>query len=153
MAVLTEGCLEATESGMYTESEIVNEWIRAGVAKAARRSLFIVLKSRSNDAIPADVLETINAQTDVALLEDRIVTAAVLLAESHVCLHTWPEQRAVTVDVYVCNFGEDHSAKARGLMAALIQCHCRIWRSQKARLRSGRDPCISASPGRGRGER
>ena len=42
-----------------------------------------------------------------------------LLAESHLCVHTWPEQRAVTLDVYVCNFGGDHSAKAEALMAAL----------------------------------
>ena len=42
-----------------------------------------------------------------------------LLAESHVCVHTWPEQRAVTLDVYVCNFGGDHSAKALALMSAL----------------------------------
>lgn len=48
-------------------------------------------------------------------------TATVLLAESHVCLHTWPEQQAVTLDVYVCNFGGDHSAKAQSLMAALIE--------------------------------
>ena len=47
-------------------------------------------------------------------------TATVLLAESHVCLHTWPEQQAVTLDVYVCNFGGDHSTKARALMAALL---------------------------------
>lgn len=48
------------------------------------------------------------------------VTATVLLAESHVCVHTWPEQRAVTLDVYVCNFGADHSAKAHALMGALV---------------------------------
>ena len=48
------------------------------------------------------------------------VTATVLLAESHLCIHTWPEQRAVTLDVYVCNFGGDHSAKAHALMDALI---------------------------------
>ena len=48
------------------------------------------------------------------------VTAAVLLAESHLCVHTWPEQSAVTLDVYVCNFGGDHSAKAHALMAALV---------------------------------
>ena len=48
------------------------------------------------------------------------VTATVLLAESHLCVHTWPEQRAVTLDVYVCNFGGDHSAKAQLLMDALI---------------------------------
>ncbi len=47
------------------------------------------------------------------------VTATVLLAESHLCVHTWPEQRGVTLDVYVCNFGADHSAKARALIEAL----------------------------------
>jgi S-adenosylmethionine decarboxylase len=48
------------------------------------------------------------------------VTATVLLAESHLCVHTWPEQRGVTVDVYVCNFGADHSAKAHAVMDALV---------------------------------
>lgn len=47
------------------------------------------------------------------------VTATVLLAESHLCVHTWPEQGGVTLDVYVCNFGGDHSAKARAVMASL----------------------------------
>ena len=48
------------------------------------------------------------------------VTATVLLAESHLCVHTWPEQAGVTVDVYVCNFSADHSAKAHALMDALV---------------------------------
>ena len=48
------------------------------------------------------------------------VTATVLLAESHLCVHTWPEQGAVTLDVYVCNFGGDHCAKAQALMDALL---------------------------------
>lgn len=48
------------------------------------------------------------------------ITATVLLAESHLCVHTWPEQASVTIDVYVCNFGGDHSAKATGLMDALV---------------------------------
>jgi S-adenosylmethionine decarboxylase len=47
------------------------------------------------------------------------VTATVLLAESHLCVHTWPEQHAATLDVYVCNFGGDHRAKAHALMTAL----------------------------------
>jgi len=45
----------------------------------------------------------------------------VLLAESHLCVHTWPELRGVTLDVYVCNFGADHSAKAHALMSSLLQ--------------------------------
>jgi S-adenosylmethionine decarboxylase len=48
------------------------------------------------------------------------VTATVLLAESHLCVHTWPESLSVSLDVYVCNFGADHSARAEQLMAALL---------------------------------
>ena len=44
------------------------------------------------------------------------VTGVVLLAESHLALHTWPELAAVTLDVYVCNLQADHSRAARGLM-------------------------------------
>jgi S-adenosylmethionine decarboxylase len=49
------------------------------------------------------------------------VTVAVLLAESHLCLHTWPERRAVTADVYVCNFGGDHTGQAQALMDAVVE--------------------------------
>ncbi len=60
------------------------------------------------------------------------VTATVLLAESHLCLHTWPEQKAVTADVYVCNFGADHSAKARALMDALVARFQPEWTEQRS---------------------
>jgi S-adenosylmethionine decarboxylase proenzyme len=49
------------------------------------------------------------------------VTGVVLLAESHLAVHTWPELGAVTLDVYVCNYGADNSGKARGLLEALIR--------------------------------
>ena len=48
------------------------------------------------------------------------VTGVVLLAESHLAVHTWPELGAVTLDVYVCNFGADNSARARRLLDALV---------------------------------
>jgi S-adenosylmethionine decarboxylase len=60
------------------------------------------------------------------------VTATVLLAESHICLHTWPEQQAVTADVYVCNFSEDNTAKARGLMFALVHRFQPEWTEQRS---------------------
>jgi S-adenosylmethionine decarboxylase len=47
------------------------------------------------------------------------VTGVVLLAESHLAVHTWPELGAVTVDVYVCNFSGDNSARAEKLLADL----------------------------------
>jgi S-adenosylmethionine decarboxylase len=60
------------------------------------------------------------------------VTAALLLAESHVCLHTWPQKKGVTLDVYVCNLEGDHSAKARGLMYALINRFQPEWTEQRS---------------------
>lgn len=48
------------------------------------------------------------------------VTATVLLAESHLCVHTWPELAAVTLDIYVCNVGADHAPQARALLARLL---------------------------------
>lgn len=52
------------------------------------------------------------------------ITGVLLLAESHLAIHTWPEQQAVTLDVYVCNFGADNSARAQQVMAALIAQFC-----------------------------
>ncbi|NUP87252.1 MAG: adenosylmethionine decarboxylase, partial [Burkholderiaceae bacterium] len=47
------------------------------------------------------------------------ITGVVLLAESHLAVHTWPELDAVTLDVYVCNYGRDNSERARRLAIAL----------------------------------
>ena len=47
------------------------------------------------------------------------ITGVVLLAESHLAVHTWPELGAVTLDVYVCNLATDNSAKAEALMDLL----------------------------------
>jgi S-adenosylmethionine decarboxylase len=46
-------------------------------------------------------------------------TGVLLLAESHLAIHTWPEQHAVTLDVFVCNFGQDNSLKAHDLIDTL----------------------------------
>ena len=47
------------------------------------------------------------------------ITGTILLAESHLAIHTWPESRGVTLDVYVCNFTEDNTAKAELLFDTL----------------------------------
>jgi S-adenosylmethionine decarboxylase proenzyme len=48
------------------------------------------------------------------------VTGVVLLVESHLAVHTWPELRSVTADVYVCNLDADNSARAEAVMAQLV---------------------------------
>lgn len=50
------------------------------------------------------------------------VTGTLVLAESHLCLHTWPELASVTLDIYVCNLSGDHSARARAAYADLARC-------------------------------
>ena len=51
--------------------------------------------------------------------EPQGVTGTVLLAESHLAIHTWPEAGFATVDVYVCNYTTDNTDKAQRLFRAL----------------------------------
>jgi spermidine synthase len=48
-------------------------------------------------------------------------TGTVVLAESHLAIHTWPERQGLTLDVYVCNYSADNSAKARRLFEQLVE--------------------------------
>ncbi len=64
------------------------------------------------------------------------VTGVVLLAESHLAVHTWPELAAVTIDVYVCNVSGDNGARAEALLAAL-EAAFRPQRVQRHRLQRG----------------
>ncbi len=48
------------------------------------------------------------------------VTGTVVLAESHLAIHTWPETGDVTLDVYVCNFSRDNSARAHALFKRVV---------------------------------
>ncbi len=64
------------------------------------------------------------------------VTGVVLLAESHLALHTWPELKGVTLDVYVCNFGADNSARAERLLT-LLQAALAAGAAQVTRLQRG----------------
>jgi len=47
-------------------------------------------------------------------------TGTVVLAESHLAIHTWPERQGLTLDVYVCNYSADNSTKAKKLFEQLV---------------------------------
>ena len=64
------------------------------------------------------------------------VTGMVLLAESHLAIHTWPETGNVTLDVYVCNFSDDNSGKARQLLESVVEAF-RPERIQRQQLQRG----------------
>ncbi len=45
--------------------------------------------------------------------ENKSWSAAIVLAESHVSIHTWPERKYVSADVFVCNVTRNNSGRAR----------------------------------------
>lgn len=63
------------------------------------------------------------------------VTGVVVLAESHLSVHTWPEAGFVTLDVYVCNYSGDNRQKAEnlfnGLTALFLASTCNIRRVER----------------------
>lgn len=70
-------------------------------------------------------------------IQDGGATGAVVLAESHLAIHTWPERSGATLDVYVCNVTGDNSGKAERVYALLIEAlrpadvlADRVWRGK-----------------------
>ena len=48
-------------------------------------------------------------------------TGALVLAESHLAVHTWPEWRGATLDLYVCNVSRDNREQAETVFKKLQQ--------------------------------
>lgn len=53
------------------------------------------------------------------------VTGVVLLAESHISIHTWPEQAFAAVDIFMCGAAQPQRA-LETLRSALAPAHCRV---------------------------
>lgn len=47
------------------------------------------------------------------------ITGVVIVSESHIVIHTWPERRFVNIDVFFCNYTQDNSKKARDVFRFL----------------------------------
>ncbi len=72
------------------------------------------------------------------------VTGTVVLAESHLAVHTWPEIRGVTLDVYVCNFSGDNSARAHALFTEMIAAFAPT-RSERKEVARGHLRCATVA--------
>ena len=47
-------------------------------------------------------------------------TLVYCLAESHIAVHTWPEHRAVELDVYLCNHTNDNRNKCQSIYTSIV---------------------------------
>lgn len=41
------------------------------------------------------------------------ITGVIIVSESHITIHTWPEREFVNIDVFFCNYTRDNTKKAR----------------------------------------
>lgn len=48
------------------------------------------------------------------------ITCVVALSESHISIHTWPEKKYISLDIFVCNLWENNSLKAKKFYKELI---------------------------------
>lgn len=50
------------------------------------------------------------------------ITGYILLAESHVSIHTWPERNNYfSFDIFVCNYSKDNTSSARKIFEEIVR--------------------------------
>lgn len=54
------------------------------------------------------------------VFDNQSYTVAFCLMESHICIHTWPENKNLALDIYLCNYSQDNTQKVREIAQEYI---------------------------------
>lgn len=95
--------------------------------------ILLTLETESEDLLLdskgfLEFTEQILATKDVEIVgvtnhvfDNQSFTSAVCLKESHLCIHTWPEFKQLTFDVFLCNYTQDNTAKVEQIADEVVQ--------------------------------
>lgn len=95
--------------------------------------ILLTLETESEDLLLdskgfLEFTESILATKDVEIVgitnhifDNQSFTAAVCLKESHLCIHTWPEFKQLTFDVFLCNYTQDNTSKVEQIADEVVQ--------------------------------
>lgn len=99
-------------------------WVRLTMLEAARRAEATVVSEHFHR------------------FEPHGISGVVVIGESHLAIHTWPERRFAAVDVFTCNSGLNMRGAAEWLADAFASADPRF-----AYFTRGRDPLLSFASG------
>lgn len=77
--------------------------------------------------VVADVFHAFNPQG---------ISGVVVIAESHLAIHTWPEHACMTVDIFTCNDGMDADGAITYLKESFDAAHINVTRLYRGRFKS-----------------
>lgn len=87
-------------------------------------SEYLLLDSKGFLAFTENILKVQNVEVvgiTNHIFENQSFTSAVCLKESHLCIHTWPEFKQLTFDVFLCNYTQDNTAKVEQIADEVVQ--------------------------------
>lgn len=92
--------------------------VRAKALAIIRRAGFTIIASRFH-------------KFSVNPHDDGGITGVIIVSESHLTIHTWPEKHYVNLDVFFCNYSRNNTRKARAVFAEFRH----LYRPRRVKLR------------------